>query len=316
MLLENRLRTDAQGVAGMKIVAAVVTFDRRELLGRCIDHLQSQTRPPDQIIIINNSSTDGTVEMLRARGVSFITQENTGSAGGWRRSIQYAMDEGFDAVWLMDDDGFPHEAALVALEAAMTPDVVCASSVVLREDKPTHFVFPTPILDRSGLPVIFGVPRNVHTLVDLRAIASTGVYQFAHLFNGALVSVEAARTIGNVNPDFFIFGDEVDYFFRLRTAGKVISVLDAVQIHPDVSRRPYTPVKIYYYIKNSLILNARYLNAVPLRNLLTIVVALGRTANRNGLRAALSYPLGANAPVFYRGVVRGLRGVIGKDFVG
>lgn len=69
--------------------------------------------------------------MLRARGVSFITQENTGSAGGWRRSIQFAMDEGFDAVWLMDDDGFPHEAALAALEGAMTPNVARASSVVL-----------------------------------------------------------------------------------------------------------------------------------------------------------------------------------------
>lgn len=300
----------------MKIVAAIVTFNRRELLGRCIDHLQRQTRPPDQIIVINNSSADDTVEMLRARGVSFITQENTGSAGGWRRSIQYATDEGFDAVWLMDDDGFPHEGALAALEAAMTPDVACASSVVLREDKPTYFVFPTPLLDRRGLPVILGIPRNLDTLAELRAIAPNGVYPFAHLFNGALVSVEAARKIGNVNPDFFMSGDEVDYFFRLRTAGKVISVLDAAQFHPDVSRRPYTPIKVYYYIKNTLILNARYFNAVPLRNLLTVVVALVRTANRNGLQAALSYPLGANAPVFYRGVVRGLRGILGRDFVG
>lgn len=130
------------------------------------------------------------------------------------------------------------------------------------------------------------------------------------------MSVEAARKIGNVNPDFFISGDEVDYFFRLRAAGAVISVLDAAQYHPDVSQRAYTPLKVYYYIKTTLIVNARYFSAVPLRDLLTIVVALVRTANRNGLRTALSYLLGANAPVFYRGVVRGLCGKIGKDFVG
>ena len=40
----------------MKIIAAVVTHNRRELLGRCIDHLQRQTRAADKIIIINNGT--------------------------------------------------------------------------------------------------------------------------------------------------------------------------------------------------------------------------------------------------------------------
>ena len=68
----------------MKILAAVVTHNRRQLLGRCIDHLERQTRPPDEILIIDNASTDGTAAMLRNREISFITQENSGSAGGWK----------------------------------------------------------------------------------------------------------------------------------------------------------------------------------------------------------------------------------------
>ena len=300
----------------MKILAAVVTYNRRELVGRCIDALQRQTRAPDLILVINNSSTDDTEEMLRAREIFHITQENSGSAGGWRRALDYAMQEGYDAAWLMDDDGFPGEAALATLEAAMNSDVACASSVVLQEDRPTHLVFPVPILDRNGLPVIFGLPRKVPTLAELRKIAREGVYPFAHLFNGALISVAAARRIGNVDQDFFMFGDEVDYLFRLRGAGRVISVLDAPHFHPDVSQRPYTAAKVYYYIKNTLILNGRYFNMVPLRDALTIVAALGRTAKRNGLREALSFACGSNAPNFYRAIFRGLRGEIGKDFLG
>jgi rhamnopyranosyl-N-acetylglucosaminyl-diphospho-decaprenol beta-1,3/1,4-galactofuranosyltransferase len=299
----------------MKIVSAVVTYNRRELLGRCIDHLQRQTRPPDKIIIINNSSTDGTDDMLGARGVAFITQENTGSAGGWRRSIQYAKDEGYDAIWLMDDDGFPHEGALAALEATMAPDVACASSVVLQENRPTHFVFPMPILNGSGQPVIFGSPRKIECLEELHRRAPEGVYPFAHLFNGALISVQAANKIGNVNQDYFLSGEEVDYFCRLRSAGKVISVLDAAQFHPDVSGRPFTPIKFYYYLKNTLILNALYFGTAPLRNFLAVAAVLGRTAKRNGLAAALDYMFGAHAPVFYKAIARGLRGQIGKDLI-
>jgi rhamnopyranosyl-N-acetylglucosaminyl-diphospho-decaprenol beta-1,3/1,4-galactofuranosyltransferase len=299
----------------MKILAGVVTFNRCKLLGRCVDQIQRQTRPADEILVINNGSTDGTDAMLRDRNISFITQENVGSAGGWAAGIQFALDMGFDAVWLMDDDGYPKGDALAALEAVMSPDVACASSILVREDMPTHFVFPVTMLDKAGLPVVFGARRKLGRLEQLRKKAPDGTYPFVYLFNGALITTEAVRKIGNVNKDFFIFGEEIDYFFRLRQVGKVISVLKAVQFHPDVSRRMYTQAKIYYYIKNTMIINSRYMNAVALRNVLTVVAALGRTGKRNGLAKVLSYLLGRDAPVLHLAVVRGLQGKIGKDFM-
>lgn len=300
----------------MNTLAVIVTYNRCELLGRCIDHLQRQTCAPDMILVINNACTDGTVAMLEKRGVAFVTQENVGSAGGWHRGIQHALEHGFDAVWLMDDDGFPADGALAALENALMPGVVCASSVVVQEDAPSRFVFPFPVLDAAGLPVIWGQPRKLDTLAKLHAVAPDGTYPFVHFFNGALLSVAAARQVGNVNRDFFIFGEEVDYFFRLRKAGKVISVLHALHYHPDVSQRPYTPAKVYYYVKNTLVLNARYFNAVWLRHSMAVAAVLVRTARRNGIGAALSLVLGANAPVFYSAISRGLQGKIGKDFHG
>lgn len=298
----------------MKILAAIVTFNRCELLARCVDHVCSQLRPPDAIIVINNGSTDSTLDMLAAKGIEYITQENVGSAGGWYRAIKQAFDGGFDAVWLMDDDGFPATGALACLEQALEPGVACASSIVVQEDRPDHFVFSFPILDKTRLPVIFRNPRKVATVDDLLALSPSGTYPFTHLFNGALVSVLAAEQAGNVNRDFFIYGDEVDYFFRLRNVGKVFSVLAAQHFHPDVSQRPYSPIKVYYYIKNTLILNKRYFNLVSIRNGLTVVVALVRIAQRNGLSDALSYVFGSRASFFYRAIIRGLQGRIGKDF--
>lgn len=300
----------------MNVLATIVTHNRCNLLSRCIDYLQSQTCAPDSILVVNNASTDGTVEMLERRGISFVTQENVGSAGGWHRGIKHALDNGFDAVWLMDDDGCPSPSALAALQEALVPGVACASSVVVREDDPSRFVFPFPLLSSSGLPVIWGWPRKLSTFADLKAVAENGTYPFAHFFNGALISVSAVKQVGNVERDFFIFGDEVDYFFRLQKAGRVISVLDALHFHPDVSQRPYTSAKVYYYVKNTLILNARYFNSVWLRNLLTIVAVLGRTASRNGLGMALSLLAGPKAPAFYSAISRGLQGKIGKDFHG
>ncbi|MFM8341102.1 MAG: glycosyltransferase [Methylomonas sp.] len=298
----------------MKILAAIVTYNRCDLLSRCIDYVHAQTRHADALIVINNGSTDDTLQMLINRNVNVITQENVGSAGGWHRAVQYALDGGFDAVWLMDDDGYPDITALEKLEQALMPGVACASSVVVREDCPENFVFPFPILDKAGLPAIFAKPRKLPSLTELRNHASAGTYPFVHLFNGALVAITAVKQAGNVNSDFFIFGDEVDYFFRLRAVGKVFSVLDARHFHPDVSLRPYTPVKIYYYVKNTLILNTRYFNLVWLRHCLVLVAVLVRTAQRNGLDTALSYLFGTRVSVLYAAVKRGFTGHIGKDF--
>jgi rhamnopyranosyl-N-acetylglucosaminyl-diphospho-decaprenol beta-1,3/1,4-galactofuranosyltransferase len=300
----------------VRVLAVVVTHNRRELLARCVEALQAQSRTPDEIVVINNGSTDGTEAMLQERAVRCVTQENLGSAGGWHTGIQLALDEGFDAIWLMDDDGYPDSRALERLTLGIRAGFACLSSVVLREDDRTHFVFPFPALDDAGLPAIFRWQRKIPTLRELAALSKDGTYAFAHFFNGALISAEAVRRVGNVDPGFFIFGDEVDYFFRLRAYGPVHSVLDAHHFHPDVSTRPYTPVKVYYYVKNTLVLNRRYFDWVALRNILAVCAALGRTFSRNGPAEAFSYLFGKNASIFYRAIVLGLRGRVGKDFIG
>lgn len=300
----------------MRILASVVTHNRCQLLSRCIDCIQAQTRPPDALVIINNDSTDDTLSMLLSRSVDFLSQPNLGSAGGWHRAISHCMSNGFDAVWLMDDDGFPAPDALQLLEMALQPGVACASSVVVQQDNLDHFVFPFPVLNASGLPVIIGFPRKLPTITALSRRSQGGVYPFAHLFNGALIASTAIQEIGNVDPSFFIFGDEVDYFFRLRRAGEVFSVLSARHFHPDVSRRPYSPTKIFYYIRNTIVLNKRYFDHAWLRNAMALSVALWRTARRNGVCEALSYLAGPRLPILLGAVHAGMIARLGRTFYG
>ena len=298
----------------IKILTAIVTYNRCDLLARCIDHVQAQSRLPDALVVINNGSTDGTMAMLSARNVTVITQENVGSAGGWHCAIQHALNEDFDAVWLMDDDGFPDVSALEFLEQALEPDVACASSIVVQEDRPDYFVFPFPVLGKGGLPILFGWPRKIETVSALRRLASGGTYSYVHLFNGALISMTAARDVGNVNREFFIYGDEVDYFFRLQKTGQVISVFDSLHFHPDVNKRPFNTLKVYYYIRNSLILNQYYYNKIWLRHVFMVGLIIYRLLLRNGFTFTLSLLAGKDSKVFYKAILKGLQGRIGRNF--
>jgi rhamnopyranosyl-N-acetylglucosaminyl-diphospho-decaprenol beta-1,3/1,4-galactofuranosyltransferase len=298
----------------MRILAAVVTHNRCSLLQRCLEHIDLQTRKADAVLVVNNASTDGTVSMLSDRGTTFVTQENLGSAGGWSRCIQHALDEGFDAIWLMDDDGFPDTHALEALEQALLPGVACASSIVVKEDTPGEFVFPFPVLNKNGLPVLCRRFRKLYRHDELKILSPGGLYPFAHFFNGALIDMLSVHQVGNVDRSFFMSGDEVDYFFRLRAVGEVCSVIEAKHMHPDVSKRPYTPAKVYYYLKNTLILNKRYFDFPWIRHCLALVAVLMRIAMRNGWIEFFSYLGGRHAPVLYAAIRRGLSGKLGRDF--
>lgn len=115
------------------IAAVVVTYNRKDLLLQCIEHLRAQQivrahgtgrpcRTSDElaIIIVDNASTDGTreaIEPLAQAGVVDYrnTGANLGGAGGFNFGMRAAVEAGYDFCWVMDDDCLPHPDALQAL---------------------------------------------------------------------------------------------------------------------------------------------------------------------------------------------------------
>ena len=299
----------------MKVLAVIVTHNRRVLLERCIDHVLGQSRPADTLLVINNGSTDETEALLCARGVMHVTQTNLGSAGGWHRGLEYGLENGFDGVWLMDDDGFPDREALRRLVEAFRSEMACISSVVVCEDDPQRFVFPFPHLDGDGLPVLLRWPRKMPGVAQLRPHLHNGLYPFAHLFNGALIRTAAIAQVGNVSTEYFLYGEEVDYLFRLRAFGDVYSEIDALHYHPDVSQRRMSEAGLYYWVKNTIILNHLYFTRPVLRDMATIIVAVARLVRRNGVRDALGLTLGRRGASLARAIRLGRQGCKGRDFV-
>ena len=192
----------------------MVTHNRANLLHRCLKHINEQVIVPNSILVVNNGSNDNTSEVIKNHNAIELLQENLGSAGGWYSGIDYCIKNNFDACWLMDDDGYPHRLALSTLIQEMDKSHACISSCVLKESNNDEFVFPLPKLNSNQLPLLFSFKRKYFRLSEMRK-HGLSEYNFAHLFNGALISSNAILSIGNINKDYFIMGDEVDYFLGL-----------------------------------------------------------------------------------------------------
>jgi len=128
-----RLPVCASILKGMQyhVTAVVVSYNRARLLDECLSALNAQTRRPDSLVIVDNASTDGALQVARDfAGRTPIPahilelRENTGGAGGFCAGIAYAVANGSaepgiaEYVWLMDDDTVPTPTALEQLLAA------------------------------------------------------------------------------------------------------------------------------------------------------------------------------------------------------
>jgi len=86
-----------------KVSVLVPTFNRADLLPQALDSLLGQSRPPDEVIVVDDGCTDGTAEALdRYQGrIQVLRQANTGKSGALNRGLRAATG---NVVWFFDDD--------------------------------------------------------------------------------------------------------------------------------------------------------------------------------------------------------------------
>lgn len=211
------------------IAAVVVTYNRLALLKNCLQAIKSQTRKPDIILVINNGSTDGTSQWLDEQvDLTTIHQENVGGAGGFCRGIKEAFEKGYDWIWVMDDDGIPHQDCLQNLLIAV-------------RERQTWYASPN-LVDFEGI-------SHFDHLFDNSP--SDIIHFIGGPFNGVLLKKELVAEIGYPNSSFYIWGDEYEYTDRIIEKGLgVITVKNAIHQHKRNEFKTEACPRSYYYVRN------------------------------------------------------------------
>ena len=118
----------------MRIIAVVVTYNRRELLKRNIHSLRQQDSPLSAIVVVNNGSTDGTAEWLAEQhDLKVISQENVGGSGGFYTGIREAYDMGADSFKVFMTVTLPliKDSFLSGLVTAFVRSITAISAIIL-----------------------------------------------------------------------------------------------------------------------------------------------------------------------------------------
>lgn len=271
----------------MSVIAHICSTNRKVSVKRIIHSLLNQTCPVNEIVVVDNRSSDGTQLEEFSEKVTLICHlRNLGPGGAAATGLQYALAKNYEWIWILDDDSIPHKNALEELlslyqsihpEARSDIGVLSCSQVLL----PSAKLYLGRRLTPGGLRIPKVVPTQAYWECDVT------------IWSGSLVRVDVVRatglprcgTTGYWEDLSFDYGD-IEFFYRVRKAGFRILVQRSSILNHQLgetkhiqicgrrllSTTNHSPERRYLYFRNLVYF---WLYLYPQKNWFMLVIWFG-----------------------------------------
>ena len=249
------------------VAIVVLNWNGAEDTLRCIASLARQTHPNFRILVVDNGSTDGSTERLRALGdrITLIeSTKNLGYTGGNNLGMARAMADGADYVWLFNNDAIAEPDTLARLVAACEadPGIGLASPLVRDDADPAliHFAGGRFDLDTP-------IYEPTEDLEKARAWQEADPGHMALWGTAMLARRALVEKIGLLDERIFAYWEDIDYSIRGALAGfRNVMVFDAVVFHaakPTIlSPREVKPYYFYFMARNEILMWRKFCRPV------------------------------------------------------
>jgi GT2 family glycosyltransferase len=192
-----------------------------------MDALLGQTRPLQEMIVVDSASSDGTAAMIAERypQVTVLRMaQNLGQAGGWSLGLSYAaLTKGYDWIWTFDNDSVPEADTLEALLSGVDTlgsEVGIVAPLAIHRETSTCYA---PYLWRNG----FVKPRE-------KLISQPVWFADLVIASGCLIRRDVVEKIGLPRADFFIDVVDFEYCLRARSHGYKIAVVTRAALGHEI----------------------------------------------------------------------------------
>jgi len=235
----------------MTAAVVVVNWNSGRWLVRCLESVWCQTRPPDQLVVVDNASTDGSLDAAKPvlRGAHVIRLDsNAGFARASNVGARAAGDVDFLA--LLNPDAFAEPDWLQALVAAAerSPGAAGFASQMRLAAAPRLLDGAGDSYNASGFAWRNGyrLPCDEWPAVDVEV--------FAPCAAAALYRRDAFEEAGGFDERFFCYLEDVELGFRLRLLGyRCLYVHSAVVYHIGSAATGYRSDFAVYHTERNVV---------------------------------------------------------------
>lgn len=247
------IQTDSSSSSGT-ISAIIVNWNGKHLLTECLDSLRAQIRLADEILVVDNGSSDGSQALVR-EGYPEVTLIELPDNKGFSVANNIAMRRATgNYIALLNNDLLLDPRWMAAMVATLESDRLlgaCACKMLLYDRRDT--------IDAAGINVARngGGSNRFHLKPDSETLQRP-IHVFGACAGAALYQSSMLRDIGLFDEDLHIYYEDVDLAFRAQLAGyQCLYVPEAVAYHHHSASSGDTARKYYYLARNNMLVIAK-----------------------------------------------------------
>lgn len=257
-----------------KIAIIIVNWNRRDDLLALVASLYDAGYWNYDIIVVDNASSDGSVDALRARYPEVLliqNAENLGGTGGFNAGMRYAIGRDYSFVWLLDNDAlvFPNSLEPLVEAASSDPRIALVGSKLLHPHDPFLIneagAMIDPFTSRPRPRFMNEHDRLLPQLLDVHYVAVCSV----------LVRLSAVKRVGLMDEAYFLMWDDMEWGMRFRMKHyRVVVATESRVTHPGFSERFLTSNFIYYSTRNHFYFIARIYSGLQRSYLIALLAGV------------------------------------------
>ena len=237
-----------------KVAIIIVNWNGKTDTLECLASLHHDCYRNKQLIVVDNGSADDSVEAIRVAYPNVTVLEtgaNLGFTGGNNAGIDFALQQGVDYLYLLNNDTTVEPDALQVLVQAAEDNTYYGllTPVIHYFDKPDDVWFAGSHMDLArGIAVHDNshVPERVEDTIAIPWASGCAM----------LLRADLMQRLGGLDERYFLNWEDVDLSLRVRALGSSIGLVPAARIYHKVSRSfgDASGVGHYYYVRNNLLL--------------------------------------------------------------
>jgi len=265
--------------AAARVTAVIPTWNRRDLLLNLFDSLAVQTRPFDEIIVVDNGSTDDSADLAERAGAKVLRLgQNVGFAAAVNRGIESAEA---DWVAILNNDVTFEPDWLEKLLAA-PEDGWFASGKLLQAGDPSRLDGTFDEISRGACASRCGSGKP-----DGPAWNQARRIRFAPM-TAAIFRRQLFRDLGDLDETFGSYLEDVDFGLRCAVAGREgVYVPSAVAYHRgSATLGGWSKATVWRIARNQVLLAAKHFQGQPRWPIVAGQLLWGLIALRHGCGAA------------------------------
>lgn len=243
----------------------------------CVQSCLNLTYDNYVVVIVDNASSDGSEAILRGHfpDVELIqTGDNLGYAGGNNVGVRYALANGAQYVWLLNNDTKVDPAALDEMLHVMKdePTVGMVGPKILLYSRPDYLNCVGSTINLiTGQPSLIGLgEKDDGRFDDIREMDTLSGCSL-------LVRRGLIDAVGLLDDRFFLFYEETDWILRAKRAGYRMLYAPKARIWHKVSASVgghQSPLMLYYMIRNNPLLMRKNVGAIAFAGFLLTYLCL------------------------------------------